>query len=252
MDNLLLWLFLNGRTTEEETYLGSLANNSLQTPATYLAKQITVRIKDILSCVGDSIQNSEAIKISLHSLVSIVRSMNKTVLQNATDESMGFDSALRLCRRSNSLFTSLLESWLVSDTTINYFCFDLCGFAFLLDTVGSDEPLKSSTTEETKEGLNRVEQKLTSAMANSDLDDLLSDSSGSQDFAKNLLVLVKAKEHPDWEVLGILQSLKKKIDIPEDPEEDAKEDEEKKEGEVGSQEPFYTLPIVELGKNMVL
>ena len=29
MDNLLLWLFLSGRMTEEESYLSQLSNNSL-------------------------------------------------------------------------------------------------------------------------------------------------------------------------------------------------------------------------------
>ena len=84
-----------------------------------------------------------------------MKTINKKLLANATDETIGFDSALRLSRRTNSLFTNLLESWLVSDTTINYFCFDLCGFAFLLDTVGSDAPLKNAAaeTEETKENL---------------------------------------------------------------------------------------------------
>ena len=138
MDNLLLWLFLSGRNQEEETYLSNLSNASLQTTSTFLVKQITLRIKDVLTFVGDCYNSSEAIKISLRSLVQIVKTINKRVLINASDESMGFDSALRLCKRTNTLFTNLLESWLVSDTTINYFCFDLCGFAFLLDTVGSD------------------------------------------------------------------------------------------------------------------
>ena len=111
-------------------------------------------------------------------MISIVKTVNKKVLANATAESIGFDMALRLSRRTNNLFASLLESWLVSDTTINYFCFDLCGFAFLLDTVGSDEHLKQSKTsgsisEETKESFGKVTQKITSAMASSDLDDLL-------------------------------------------------------------------------------
>ena len=141
MDNLLLWLFLSGRNQDEEAYLANLSNNSLQTTATFVAKQITSRIKEILAHIGDCIQSSEAIKISLRSLIQIVKAINKKVLGNAIEESMGFDSALRLSRRTNALFASLLESWLVSDATINYFCFDLCGFAFLLDTVGSDEPL---------------------------------------------------------------------------------------------------------------
>lgn len=55
MNNLLLWLFLSGRMTEEESYLTQLSNNSLQTPSTFLAKQITSKIQDILSQVGDCI-----------------------------------------------------------------------------------------------------------------------------------------------------------------------------------------------------
>ena len=142
-------------------------------------KQITSRIKDILTYVGDCIQSSEAIKIALKSLVQIVKNVNKKVLENATEESMGFDSALRLCRRTNTLFTNLLESWLVSDTTINYFCFDLCGFAFLLDTVGSDAPVKAADSEEAKQSLKKVAEKVTSAMASSDLDDLLQENPDS-------------------------------------------------------------------------
>lgn len=38
MDNLLLWLFLSGRMTEEETYLTNLSNNSLQTQSTFIVK----------------------------------------------------------------------------------------------------------------------------------------------------------------------------------------------------------------------
>ena len=41
MDNLLLWLFLNARSTEDEQYLAPLANSTLQTPATFYVKQIT-------------------------------------------------------------------------------------------------------------------------------------------------------------------------------------------------------------------
>jgi len=123
---------------------------------------------------------------------------------NATKETIGFDSALRISRRTNTLFTSLLESWLVSDTTINFFCFDLCGFAFLLDTVGSDEPLKSAASEESKESVRSVTQKMVSALGESYFDDLLSEAPGSQDFVKNLQKVVKASEHPEWDVLAVL------------------------------------------------
>ena len=49
--------------------------------------------------------------------------------------------------------------------------------------------------------------KITSAMANSDLDDLLQENPDSQDFVKNLSTVVKSKEHPEWDVLGVLQTL---------------------------------------------
>ena len=55
MDNLLLWLFLSGRLNDEEAYLANLSNNSLQTSSTFTVKLITLRIKEILSQVGDSI-----------------------------------------------------------------------------------------------------------------------------------------------------------------------------------------------------
>jgi hypothetical protein len=38
MDNLLLWLVLNGREAADENYLSTLGNSSLQTPATYAVK----------------------------------------------------------------------------------------------------------------------------------------------------------------------------------------------------------------------
>ena len=69
--------------------------------------------------------SSEAIKISLKSLTKIVKTINKEVLNKSDVEKIGFDSSLTLAKRSNSLFTKLLDSWLVSDVTINYFCFDL-------------------------------------------------------------------------------------------------------------------------------
>lgn len=79
MDNLLLWLFLSGRLPDEEQYLAQLSNNSLQTPSTFICKQITQKIKELLTFVGDCIQSSEAIKISLKSLVNIVKTVNKSV-----------------------------------------------------------------------------------------------------------------------------------------------------------------------------
>ena len=186
----------------------------------------------------------------------IVKSLNKKVLMTATKETVGFDSSLRLSKRTNSLFTSLLESWLVSDTTINYFCFDLCGFAFLLDTVGSDEPSAIKAIEESKDSAQKVPKKITSALAASDLDDLLTETSGSKDFVKSLSKVVKANEHPDWEVLALLQSLRSKtrdaaIDTESGEETKLSKEDLFKDGVAGD-EPRFQIPIAELGKNMIL
>ena len=108
---------------------------------------------------------------------------------------MGFDSALRLSNRTNDLFSSLLESWLVSDTTINYFCFDLCGFAFLLDTVGSvdgSEKPSASSTEESKKADSKNKE---SAMCGSDLDDLLEGKVGSSDYADSITKIIKQRNN---------------------------------------------------------
>ena len=183
MDNLLLWLFLNARTAEDEQYLATLANSTLQTPATFYVKQITTTVQDILQCVGDCVQSSEAIKISLKSLTRIVKTINKELVAKSTDEKIGFDSCLKISKRSNQLFTKLLESWLVSDVTINYFCFDLQGFAFLLDTIGSS--VAKSEEKPKVEESKAEQQKQISLMEGSDLDMLLKGD-------------VKAEEHPVW------------------------------------------------------
>ena len=67
-----------------------------------------------------------------------MKTINKELVTKSSEEKIGFDSCLKMSKRSNALFTKLLEGWLVSDMTINYFCFDLQGFAFLLDTIGSE------------------------------------------------------------------------------------------------------------------
>ena len=57
----------------------------------------------------------------------------------------------------------------------------------------------------------KVTKKITSALAASDLDDLLTETPTSKDFVKSLQKVVKANEHPDWEVLAVLQSLRSKL-----------------------------------------
>lgn len=123
MDHLLLWLVLNGRENKDEEYLKTLGNASLQTPATYLVKEMTTVVNDILSFVAESVQNLESIKIALNSLMTIVRNVNKGVNQRAANEKIGFDTAIKLASRTNELFTKLLSKWLVSDKAVTYFVF---------------------------------------------------------------------------------------------------------------------------------
>lgn len=145
MDNLLLWLVLNGREATDETYLSTLGNSSLQTPATHAVKQITTLIKEILTLVSDCVQNLESIKIALSSLVLIVKNINQGIAQKAKNETMGFDQAISLSNRTNALFTKLLSSWLVSEKAVNFFVFELKGFEFLLDTISCDKVEPSSS-----------------------------------------------------------------------------------------------------------
>ena len=118
-----------------------------------------------------------------------MKTVNKELLSKSEVEKIGFDSSLLLAKRSNSLFTKLLDSWLVSDITINYFCFDLQGFAFLLDTIGTDENKSGDLGfgEEKKEdgSVTSIKQKI-SAMAGSDLEMLV-------------MGKVSSEEHPVWD-----------------------------------------------------
>jgi hypothetical protein len=79
------------------------------------------------------------------SMTSIVRRMNKTIVDLVTNNQIGFDLSVRLSERTNEYFTKLLGQWLVSDNLASYFVFELGGFEFLLDTIGnggdSIEPL---------------------------------------------------------------------------------------------------------------
>jgi hypothetical protein len=170
MDNLLLWLVLNGREDKDETYLTTLANTSLQTPATYAVKQITLVIKEILALVSDCVQNLESIKIALTSLMLIVRNINKGVASRAQNERIGFDTAIKLANRTNELFTKLLSQWLISDKAVNYFVFELKGFEFLLDTISCDKTVTDVPATEAKS----IEKSVVrSALAKSDLSSLV-------------------------------------------------------------------------------
>jgi hypothetical protein len=99
-------------------------------------KKITDLIEDILTSVSDNENNEQAIKIGLFSLTTIVKKMNSTILDLAKDNSLGYDTAIKLSERTNEYFIKFLGSWLVSDSVASYFVFDLSGFEFLLDTIG--------------------------------------------------------------------------------------------------------------------
>lgn len=75
--------------------------------------------------------------------------------------------SIKLTKRTNFLFTKLLSNWLVSDTVVNFFVFELRGFEFLLDTISpNEEHTESSLSMNTQV----VREKLKSALAGSDLE----------------------------------------------------------------------------------
>lgn len=97
---------------------------------------MTEYIEEAFTILAESDRNEAAIKISLSSMTNIVRRMNKTIIDLATNNQIGFDVSTRLSERTNEYFTRLLGQWLVSDSVASYFVFDLGGFEFLLDTIG--------------------------------------------------------------------------------------------------------------------
>ena len=73
------------------------------------------------------------------------------------------------------------------------------------------------------------------------LDDLLQESPGTQDFVKSLSKMVKANEHPDWEVIQVLQSLRSQLSNAAACEEaeEAKKEDAAKEGNPIGEEPRF-------------
>lgn len=58
-----------------------LGNSSTLNPSTAKVKQITETIEEIFQILGENGDtNEEAVKISLHCLTSIVKKINKTIL----------------------------------------------------------------------------------------------------------------------------------------------------------------------------
>ncbi len=97
---------------------------------------MTEFIEEIFALLADSQANESAVKIALGSMTSIVRKMNKAIVDLASNNQLGFDVSVRLSERTNEYFIKLLGQWLISDKVASYFVFDLGGFEFLLDTIG--------------------------------------------------------------------------------------------------------------------
>ena len=109
-NHLLTWLFLNARQAKDETPVSQLGNSSNLTPATAKVKQITEHIEEIFQLLGDCGETSEqAVKIGLKSLTSIVRKMNKTLIDLASSNSLGFELSVKYSERTNEYFIKLLS-----------------------------------------------------------------------------------------------------------------------------------------------
>jgi hypothetical protein len=97
---------------------------------------MTEFIEEIFTLLAETERNETAIKIALGSMTSIVKRVNKVLIDLTTNNQIGFDLSVRLSERTNEYFTKLLGQWLVSDSVASFFVFDLGGFEFLLDTIG--------------------------------------------------------------------------------------------------------------------
>lgn len=98
---------------------------------------MTEHIEEIFTILGECGDDcEEAVKAALQSLTSVVRKMNQTLLELASQNSLGFELSVKMSDRANEYFIRLLRLLLVSDAIASYFVFDLRGFEFLLDTIG--------------------------------------------------------------------------------------------------------------------
>ena len=78
-------------------------------------KHITDHIEEILLLLSESDNNETAIRVALSSMTSIVKKMNKTIIDLAQNNTLGYDLSMKLSERTNSYFLRLLSSWLISD-----------------------------------------------------------------------------------------------------------------------------------------
>jgi len=92
-----------------------------------------------MKLISDCVQNTEAIKIALKTNQTIVKKINEELINGAENQSIGFDSCLKLSRKTNKLHKNLLSCWLVSEPSVNFYVFELKGFGFLLDCIGQEK-----------------------------------------------------------------------------------------------------------------
>lgn len=138
INNSLIWLFLNQRGDEDNAQLQALGYGAVTTPAVVLTSRISDCLIQILMNIGSHAQNLESTKIALKSLTNIVMSLNKNILSRTETDRISFNQSITISKRTNQLFTKFAQQWLVSEETIQYFCFDLKGFNFLLDQVSRE------------------------------------------------------------------------------------------------------------------
>jgi hypothetical protein len=150
------WLFLNARGAAEEQAPSGLGNVASQTPATAKVKRITDMMETYLLRLGSSDKDEAAAQVALSSLVRVVKQLNRSLAGAAKEGTIGADALMSLSRRTNDYFTKFVGSWLRSDSIASHFVFELGGFEFLLDTIGTSnesggERAVESSPEEAKE-----------------------------------------------------------------------------------------------------
>ncbi len=82
---------MNARSSTEETSQNFLGNVSLNTPETLKVKKITEIIESYLMKLGSDVQEYEAVKVALRSLVKVVQQFNTTLMEKATQGCIPID-----------------------------------------------------------------------------------------------------------------------------------------------------------------
>jgi hypothetical protein len=69
---------------------------------------MTEYVEEIFALLAEADKNEAAVKIALGSMTSIVKKLNKTLVDLASNNQIGFDLSVRLSERTNEYFTKLL------------------------------------------------------------------------------------------------------------------------------------------------